>query len=170
MSLDNFPRPEELWAIYVNYKNVKVITAEIDKTISHGLNRLLIGCFAAGVSVISITSNIIKSLFETGENKHVLYLTDNDNYRIKDLDYLYDRNRSIQCTSEDYQLNSSQCGDSIHDNDIKFYHSSINEFDGRGYHKIFPPDFFDVILLDINNDKDNIMNAKCQNILLTRRK
>ena len=163
LSMNDFPRPEDLWAIYLSYKSAQVITAEIGNAISNGMNRLLVGCVTFSVGILSLIGNVIRNLFETGDNKRVLCLTDNNNYA--DWDYLFDKNKQALQSDEYQQKNNGlQKYSSIYNN-IWFYPISLNELSKSEDYTTYPSGYFDIIFLDVNNSKECIAEAKYQNIL-----
>ena len=171
LDLENFPTPEELWEIYLNYKNAKIATNETIKAVKNGQNRLLLGVAAVGVGLVATVFQIIKGLFETNTNKRALYLTDRDDYwKNKDWDYWRDRsdwkNRTNRNLQNQLQNNNYQNYTPLNqipiNNPAGIYCASIRNLatqDKTQNYKQFPPDFFDVIIVDKNHN-GNITDSK----------
>lgn len=177
ISIDRFPTPNELWQIYIRYKTTNTITSKIKTEINKGFFRLLVGLLNAGASLMSIIFKIIENLFSTSVNKRILYLTDRE-------DYIGDRN-AICCLNTDKwdhkrQEETQQMPIENHiypkvtgnvwtnnNGNINVYYASINEFvrpDGIQTYKQYTPDFFDLVLLNLDNNK-GIENNHYQEVL-----
>lgn len=173
LSINQFPHPNELWDIYLNYKNISAATSEIQSAIDNGFTRLLIGVLGIGGCVISIIFKILDNLFTSKVDKRILYLTDQEDYwRRKEWDYLNNQLNQRQPRNENNQRdNNSQNAIPIdyiqlQTNDMKIYHSSVDNF-GNEYirnNKKLSSDFFDIIFLDMQGNS-YIGDAKCQDIL-----
>ena len=162
ISIDNFPTPDELWQIYLNYKNTKAITLEIESVNNNGFTRLLVGLLNASVNIISIIFRILDNLFSTSTDKRILYLADRKNdIQDSDVDYWQNTENEIHNIQE-------EDGQSIdirqypghpqnvwinNKGNISVYQTSMDEFvglDKSPAYKQYPSDFFDLLLLDIN--------------------
>lgn len=174
LSINQFPHPNELWNIYLNYKNTSAATSEIQSAIDNGFTRLLIGMLGIGGSVISIIFKILGNLFLSKADKRILYLTDQEDYwRRREWERLHDQfnqrpprnenNQRENCSQDITPINYIQS----ETDSVKIYHSTIDDFDrecGIRSDKKIPFDFFDMIFLDMH-DNNYIGNAKCRDIL-----
>ena len=171
LDLENFPTPEELWEIYLNYKNTEVAANETAKAVKNGQNRLLLGVAAVGVGLVATFFQIIKGIFETKTDKRALYLTDRDDYwKNRDWDYWRDRNDWQNRTNRNFQnqpqnnnyQNYTPLNQMPINNPAGIYCASIRDLatqDKTQNYKQFPPDFFDVIIVDKNHN-GNITGSK----------
>ena len=171
LDLEHFPTPEQLWAIYLSYKNAEIATEETKKAVKNGQNRLLLGVAAVGVGLVATVFQIIKGIFETKTDKRALYLTDRDDYwKNKDWDYWRDRNDWRNRTDRNFQnqpqnnnyQNFTPINQMPINNPAGIYCASVRDLttqDKTQNYKQFPPDFFDVIIVD-KNSSGNIANSK----------
>ncbi len=169
LDINKFPQPEELWDIYLKYKNITEAASEIQSAVANGLIRLLIGMLWIGGSIIAIMLKIFDNLSKSKSDKRILYLTDQEDYW---------RQKEWCCLNNQPNQRQTRNGNNQQDlipinyiksqtNDIKIYHSSVENF-GRECNvqnnKRLPSDFFDIIFLDLHNNS-YIEDAKCQDIL-----
>lgn len=177
ISIDKFPTPDELWQIYIKYKTTNTITSKIKSEINKGFSRLLVGVLNAGASLMLIIFRIIDNLFSTSVNKRILYLTDHE-------DYIKDRNTNCCLNTDNWEHYRQEETQQIpiknhiypqvvgnvwtnNNGNINVYYASINEFvssDDIQTYKQYPPDFFDLVLLDLDNNK-GIENNHYQEVL-----
>lgn len=173
ISIDKFPSPDELWQIYIKYKTTNTITSKIKSEINKGFSRLLVGLLNAGVIIFRIIDN----LFSTSVNKRILYLTDHE-------DYVKDNNANCCLNTDNWEHYRQEDTQQIpiknhiypkvtgnvwtnNNGNINVYYASINEFvssDGIQTYKQYPPDFFDLVLLNLDNNK-GIENNHYQEVL-----
>lgn len=177
ISIDKFPSPDELWQIYIKYKTTNTITSKIKSEINKGFSRLLVGVLNAGASLMLIIFRIIDNLFSTSVNKRILYLTDHE-------DYVKDNNANCCLNTDNWEHYRQEDTQQIpiknhiypkvtgnvwtnNNGNINVYYASINEFvssDGIQTYKQYPPDFFDLVLLNLDNNK-GIENNHYQEVL-----
>ena len=163
LDLENFPTPEQLWAIYLNYKNAKTVTEETAKAVKNGKNRLLLGVAAVGVGFVATVFQIIKGVFETKTGKRALYLTDKDDYW-KNKEWDYWRNETsedfrTQPQSNHYQNQITPLNQMSANHSAGIYYASVQDLSAKNTtpnYKQFPSDFFDVIIVDKSDNKNSI--------------
>ena len=167
LNLDNFPTPEQLWAIYLNYKNAETAVNETINAAKKGQNRLLLGIAAVGAGIIVTAFQLIKGLFNTNTNKRALYLTDKDDYwQNRDWNYWRDehkwQNRNDPQNRDNRQNYFTPLSQLSSDNSTSIYIASAQDLSDKSqpqYYKQFPSDFFDVIIVN-KNSSGNISNTK----------
>ena len=165
ISIDKFPTPDELWQIYINYKTTYAITSKIKLETNKGFSRLLVGLLNIGASLMSIIFKVLDNLFSASTNKRILYLTDNEDYFKNRNDNYYQRTDNWSHIQKDDWLppfNNRPYPETIknvwinNNGNISVYHTLMNEFarfnDIQTY-KQYPPDFFDMVLLDYHKNK-----------------
>ena len=158
-SIDKFPTPQELWQIYITYKNVNVITSEIKSADNNGFARLLVGLLNVGASIGSILFRVLDTLFCTSTDKRVLYLTDHNSCAENDCCWHNEEKRKYKI-QEDWKIVENcpypQAIENVWVNNIgniSVCRASMNEFvglDKSHTYEQYPSDFFDMIFIDIN--------------------
>ncbi|GHV28019.1 hypothetical protein FACS1894176_10360 [Bacteroidia bacterium] len=161
LDLDHFPTPEQLWAIYLDYKTAQTVAEESAKAVKKGQNRILLGIAAIGAGLVAVTFQLIKGILETGTNKRALYLTDRDDYwQNRDWDNWRDRNdwqnranRNAlnQRYADDYKNRITPLSQMPPNQPAGIYWASVPDLSSNGSgasYKQFPSDFFDAIIVD----------------------
>ncbi|HEY9401765.1 MAG TPA: DEAD/DEAH box helicase family protein [Pyrinomonadaceae bacterium] len=166
IKLDEFPSPDELWRRYLAWKEIKPehsqtlaqdyytdpsgkapryyqLTA-INKTIeavTRGQNRILL-VMATGTGKTYTAFQIIWRLWKSKANKRILYLADRniliDQTRVNDFKPFGDAMTKIENRTVDkaYQIY------------LSLYQAVSGHEEARNIYKQFPPDFFDLIVVD----------------------
>lgn len=164
---DSFPTPEELWAIYKNYKGIKTIDAEkiasesyfddgsgrkpryyqqiaINRTveaIANGENRVLL-VMATGTGKTYTAFQIIYRLWKAGVKKRILFLADRnaliDQTKRGDFKHFRDKMTVI----------SKHQVDKAYEIYLSLYQGMTGNEEERNIYKQFSPDFFDLIVVD----------------------
>lgn len=176
INIDQFPTPDELWRIYIDYKNTNAVTSAIEPIGNNGFTRILIGLLDASVSIITIIFRILDNLFSTSTHKRILHLTDRKD-EIKDReicgcqnieDWIHNIQEKDWQHTDNYQYSTQFKNVWINNNgNISIYQISMNEFvalDKYQTYKQYPSDFFDILLLDIHK-KETSESERYQEIL-----
>lgn len=174
LEIDRFPRPEELWKIYLGYQNIKNTASKIQSAIDKGFTQFFIGVSDIGGRVLSIAFKILDNMFTSKADKRILYLTNQEDYLKCDewakgdihgcqLPINNAHNQRENTLQGVLPLNYIQ----LQNNDMKIYYSSLDDFK-RGFDiKINIKShlyFFDIIFLE-RHDNDFEEEAKCQCIM-----
>ncbi|MDR2544258.1 MAG: DEAD/DEAH box helicase family protein [Methanobrevibacter sp.] len=166
VTLNEFPRPEDLWDRYINAKNIDSEIEETIKTpyyfsisnrknpryyqriainrtveaIAKGENRILL-VMATGTGKTYTAFQIVYRLKEAGLKKKVLYLADRN--------ILIDQ--TMQNDFKSYEKVMTKIQKRMLDSSYEIYfglYQQLSEYEGRKPYLEFKPDFFDLIIVD----------------------
>jgi len=167
LSNDQFPSPEQLWAIYKRYKGIETEEQEevarqdyffdgsgrtpryyqqiaINRTveaIAHGQNRILL-VMATGTGKTYAAFQIIYRLWKANRKKRILFLADRtaliDQTRRGDFKHFKDKMTVVQ----------NRNVDKAYEIYLALYQGLSGNEDAKDIYKQFSPDFFDLIVVD----------------------
>ena len=173
LSLDEFPSPDELWAKYMAWKNLGAATTPLVTSPNHqavsgkepryyqqlainrtieaiakGQRRALL-VMATGTGKTFTAFNIIWRLWKTGQAKRVLFLADRN--ILVDQTMVNDFKPFGQVmTKLDRSLVDKNTGkvDTSYEIYLALYQAIMGGEDREAIYNKFPPDFFDLIVID----------------------
>lgn len=166
LDLDHFPTPEELWTIYQGYMQAEVVSEKVVREVKKGNNRILLGLTAVGAGVVATAVQIIRNILGAGEEKRALYLTDQDDYWLKNRNYRQRLNSSHPYRDGEqfqYGITIKPLVQYLHDHSSGIYWASVNELangDNRVSLGNYPPNFFDIIVVDNSHGGGIVEQAK----------
>lgn len=166
LDLDHFPTPEELWTIYQSYMQAEVVSEKIVREVKKGNNRILLGLKEAGAGVVATAFQIIRNILGAGVEKRALYLTDQDDYWLKNRDYRQSLNNSHPYRDGEqsqYGITIKPLVQYFHDHSSGIYWASVNELVIRGNWISlgnYPSNFFDIIVVDKSHGGGIVEQAK----------